>query len=518
MKNVSYASYLRQLPPRLACLVALAAGALMPLSLAPLSLWPLGIVSLAVLGLMLEQQPLAQVFKRSFCFGLGLYAVGVSWIYVSIHNFGGASALLAGFLTLVFVAFMALMFSLPFYVYGRWFSRHKFSLLLAFPACWLLGECFRYWFMTGFPWLYVGYGHLASPLAGWAPVIGVIGVGFITALTAGVLAQWVWRFRTNRCRMGATIIVLVFWALGAGLYQVSWTQIGDEPISVAMVQPNISQDKKWQAETVEPTLALLRDLSEDLWQHDWVIWPEAAIPLTYHQALPFLDEVNQLASDTGTGLMTGIIYDDPETRRYFNSIAGFGEAYGLYHKRRLVPFGEYVPLEDWLRGLIEFFNLPTSIISFGPMEQPGIQVGSAVLSPSVCYELVYPDLVAFSARGSQALLTVSNLGWFGDSLGPRQFMQMAQMRALETGRYLIYSTNNGSSAFVDDKGHITQLSAEFATDTLSGKIYPAQGMTPFMYWGSMPLLLLSLGILGGLVVGRYAQQARAGVRKNKIAG
>src|SRR5690554_7023763 len=119
---------------------------------------------------MLEQQTLAQVFKRSFCFGLGLYAVGVSWIYVSIHNFGGASALLAGFLTLVFVAFMALMFSLPFYVYGRWFSRHKFSLLLAFPAYWLLGECFRYWFMTGIPWLYVGYGHLASPLAGWAPV------------------------------------------------------------------------------------------------------------------------------------------------------------------------------------------------------------------------------------------------------------------------------------------------------------------------------------------------------------
>src|SRR5690606_23195254 len=135
------------------------------------------------------------------------------------------------------------------------------------------------------------------------------------------------------------------------------------------------------------------------------------------------------------------------------------------------------------------------------------------LSPSVCYELVYPDLVAFSARESQALLTVSNLGWFGNSLGPRQFMQMAQMRALETGRYLIYSTNNGSSAFIDDKGHITQLSAEFATDTLSGHIYPAHGMSPFMYWGSLPLLALSLGILGGLLFARYIQQTRAGVHK-----
>jgi apolipoprotein N-acyltransferase len=497
MTSSPVALRLLALPNGLAAGIALLAGALIPLSLAPFNLWPLGLMGILFLALLLEQQSLSQVFKRCLFFGVGLYGVGVSWIYVSIHDFGGASPLLAGFLTLSFVCFMALMFSLPFYIYGRWFARHRLSLWLAFPACWLLGECFRYWFLTGFPWLYSGYAHLTTFLSGWAPLVGVIGIGFLCALTASVLAQVIWHRRKTHALL-AGVVVLAIWLSGALLKTITWTEINTTPISVAMVQPNIPQDTKWRADFVEPTLDLLREMSADLWQNDWLIWPEAAIPLTYHQALPFLNEVNQRAAETHTGLMTGIIYDDPNDDRYYNSIAGFGNAMGMYHKRRLVPFGEYVPLENWLRGLIHFFDLPTSIINFGPMEQRGIQIGDTAVSPSVCYELVYPDLVAFSARDAQVLLTISNLGWFGDSIGPRQFMEMAQMRALETGRYLVYSTNNGSSAFIDDKGRIMKRSQEFSTETLSGEVYGANGFTPFMHWGSMPLFILSLVLLGGL--------------------
>ena len=501
-----FALRLRALPNWLACILSLIAGALVPLSLAPFNLWPLGIGGMALLALLLEQGSLAQVFKRAWCFGVALYGVGVSWIYMSIHNFGGASILLAGFLTLIFVFFMALMFSLPFYVYGRWFSRWRWSLVIAFPACWLLGECFRYWFLTGFPWLYSGYAHLHTPLSGWAPLVGVIGLGFICALTAGVIAQVIWQWRQPTLAWVGGLVVAA-WISGFMLKEVSWTHLDDEPITVAMVQPNISQDIKWSAAFVEPTLDLLRTMTEDLWGNDWVIWPEAAIPLTYHQALPFLNEMNDRATASGAGLMTGIIYDNPHDDRYYNSIAGFGDAMGIYHKRRLVPFGEYVPLENWLRGLIHFFDLPTSIIAFGPMEQRGIQIDQVAVSPSVCYELVYPDLVAFSARDAQVLLTISNLGWFGDSIGPLQFMEMAQMRALETGRYLVYSTNNGSSAFIDEKGHIINFSNTFATETLTGTVYAAQGMTPFMRWGSLPLAILSLMLLIGVRVLRGKEPA-----------
>lgn len=505
-----FASRLQALPNWLACSLSLGAGALVPLSLAPFKIWPLGIVGMAVLALLLEQRSLKHVFQRAWYFGVGLYGLGVSWIYVSIHNFGGASPLLAGFLTLIFVCFMALMFSLPFYVYGRWFSRWRWSLIIAFPACWLLGECFRYWFLTGFPWLYSGYAHLHTPLAGWAPVIGVIGLGFICALTAGVLAQALWQWQQRSLGVLTGLVALV-WVAGFIGKDIAWTQLDDEPIKVAMVQPNISQDIKWSAGFVEPTLDLLRDMTDELWDNDWVIWPEAAIPLTYHQALPFLNEINDRATETGTGLITGIIYDDPQDQRYYNSVTGFGDAMGIYHKRRLVPFGEYVPLEDWLRGLIHFFDLPTSIIAFGPREQRGIQIEQVAVSPSVCYELVYPDLVAFSARDAQVLLTISNLGWFGESIGPLQFMEMAQMRALETGRHLVYSTNNGSSAFIDEKGHIISASHSFTTETFTGVVHAAEGFTPFMHWGSLPLAVLSLVLLAGVRVMRGEAAPRAAV-------
>lgn len=496
MALTSFAASLSQMPPRRACLLALAAGACLPLSLAPFDVWPIAILGLTLLALLLVDQSPVPALIRSFCFGLGFYGVGVSWVFVSIHFYGGASAVLAGLLTLIFVSFIALIFALPFVFFSRYFKPSALKLLLIFPLIWMLGEWLRSWLLTGFPWLYLGYGHLDTWLAGWAPVAGVFGIGLIVAGTAAVLAQGLRQGCVDRTLVAATSIVALFWVGGAALNNFTWTTLGAQPVTVALVQPDIAQDIKWDADHVEPTLALLVDLSNELWDNDWLVWPEAAVPLTYHQALPFLNELNQQAAITETGLITGIIYDDFETRQYYNSIAGFGTALGIYHKRRLVPFGEYVPLENWLRGLIHFFDLPTSIINLGPQAQSGIRVGAVNVSPAVCYELVYPDLMAKSARSAQVLLSVSNLGWFGDSLGPPQFLQMGQMRALETGRYLVYSTNNGPSALINQRGEITQQTRAFTAQTLSGNVFPADGSTPFMRWGSWPLALLGLLISG----------------------
>ena len=298
-------------------------------------------------------------------------------------------------------------------------------------------------------------------------------------------------------------MVVGIWFTGWQLQGVQWARVNhDAPISVAMVQPNIAQEVKWDPAHAQPTLERLQHLSEPLWGADWLIWPEAAVPLTYHRALDFLNTVSRRASETDTGLITGIIYDDQQQRRYYNSLVGLGDALGIYHKRRLVPFGEYVPLEQWLRGSIEFFDLPTSYINIGPDHQSGLAVNGIAIAPTICYEVVYPSLVAKSAHNSNVLMTVSNDAWFADSIGPLQHLQMAQMRALETGRYMIRSTNNGVSAIVDPSGDVVAKTRQFVATTLAGTVYPAYGQTPFMRWGSGPSVILALLLLIGVYSAR----------------
>ncbi len=496
------------LPQPIALLIALVSGALITLSFAPFNFWPITIISLIALSLLLKNQSIKIILWRSFVFGVGFYGAGVHWLYVSIHNFGGASPLFAGFLVFIFACFMAALFIIPFYIFARWFSYHTFGVIIALPACWLLGEWIRTWLLTGFPWLSLGYAHLNTPLAGWAPITGVIGISFILSLTAGVIAEWIWRtddVQSKKINLSiAACACAIFWIVGGSLKNMTWAEPDSAPIKIGMVQPNVDQSTKlsFNSDTTIAALDQLRDLSTDLWTNDWVVWPEAAIPtsLTYHEALPFLEEMNTKASENDTALFTGVIYEDRDKQKFYNSIAGLGQGYGFYHKRRLVPFGEYVPLEDQLRGLIEFFNLPTSFIHLGPQDQHGLIAKGVRITPAICYEIVYPDLIAQAAKETQVLLSVNNLGWFLDSIQSKQFMQMAQMRALETGRYLVYSTNNGPSAIIDNHGKIISHSDSFKAQTFTGEIHAVKDWTPFMVSGSGPLVIFATVLLLSLSV------------------
>ena len=491
MTPSKFTQSLNQLPTWLQLTISLFAGCLVPFSFAPFTIWPLGIAALIILALLIKDQSLKSVLLRCWYFGVGMYGLGVSWVYVSISGFGGAPAPLAACLVIIFVFSMAAVFSLPFYIFGRWFSRHPLGLVIAFPASWLISEWLRTWLLTGFPWLFIGYGDLTNWLSGWAPIIGVMGLSLLSAVTAGWIAQTIYNPKKSTGLILGGITVAIIWVTGFALQKVEWTQVSSTPTSIAIVQPNISQEEKWQAEFRESTTDLLRIKTEPLWGHKIIIWPEAAVTQVYSDALPFLNEINRKASDSESGLITGIIFDDQEKDVYYNSVVTFGKAIGIHHKRRLVPFGEYVPIEA-LRNLIEFFNLPTSVISIGPEEQHGLKVDDILIAPSVCYEVAFPDLIAKNAVDSQLLMSVSNLGWFGDSLGRHQFMEMAQMRALETQHYYAYSTNNGPSAIFDRKGRVVAQTNAFEQTVLSSEIFAAYGTTPFMKLGSLPSVLISI--------------------------
>src|SRR5690606_15506787 len=197
---------------------------------------------------------------------------------------------------------------------------------------------------------------------------------------------------------------------------------------------------------------------------DLIVWPETAVPILKDHAEGYLEMMGRFAEDRQSALITGVPVRQPNAEgelRYYNGLTSTGDAQGTYLKRKLVPFGEYVPLQELLRGLIAFFDLPMSDFARGPASQPPLLAKGYRVAPFICYEVVYPEFAADLAADSDILLTVSNDAWFGRSIGPLQHLQMAQMRALESGRWMIRATNNGVTVIIDPQGRVQQWLPQF---------------------------------------------------------
>lgn len=472
------------------------AGALFVLGLAPFDFWPAIPASAALWLALLHRFPRIGGFTSGWLYGIGLFAAGSSWIYVSIHIYGRAAPPLAALLTGLFCAGLALLTAVQGHVYRRWLqSAFWWSPALAFPALWVLFEWLRSWLLTGFPWLYAGYAGIDTPIAGWAPVIGVYGLSFWLIAMGSALVATVWSDRSQRRALAVTLAVLVVLAgLGTPLKSIAWTQVAGQPMTVALYQPNIPLERKWDRRYFRRILTQYAMASGPLYeQADLLLWPESALPALRSAITDYLDDIDERGRVTGTSVITGIPVKAESGLH--NSIIGLGAAEGEYHKQKLVPFGEYVPLEQWLRGLIAFFDLPMSSFVPGPAVQPVLQANEWRVAPFICYEVVYPDFVARGAQGANLLITVSNDSWFGDSIGPLQHLQMARFRALETGRAMLRGTNNGVSAIINPDGLISAQTEQFVETTLTGSVTPRSGYTPFMLTGSLPILTFCALIL-----------------------
>jgi apolipoprotein N-acyltransferase len=476
--------------------LALTAGMLLPLGLSPFDIWPLGVVSLLGLIIVSDVEQKAWILVRWYLFSLGMYGVGASWIFVSIHEFGGASVGLAGMLIVAFIA----TYALTGLVGGGLIVATRPALrVLMFPAVWTGLEWFRGWFLTGFPWLYVGYSHTDSPLASLAPVVGVLGLGFISALIAALVYQvprWRWWVSAS------ALLVLV--ALTLACSAVNWVRSG-EPVTISLVQGNIDQHLKWRPEMVGPIVRTYTDLSAGEWGRDLIIWPEASVTMFRASAQRLLKQWDDRGESVGTTLLLGIP-DRTPGGGFANAAVAVGAGAGDYHKRRLVPFGEYVPLEDYLRGLIGFFDLPMSRNEAGPAQQAPMMAGDLRLSLSICYEVVYPELVRTTLSQPDLFVTISNDTWFGSSIGPKQHLQMARMRAMENGRWMARATNNGITALIDPAGTVRARLPQFQPGVLRGQARIMSGTTPFHRMGHWPVLALC-GLM--LIYGfRYFRGAR----------
>ena len=487
-------------------LAALAAGGVLPLALAPFGIWPLLLVSAGVLFWLLRRTETGKgAFWRGWLYGIGKYGAGASWVYVSIHVYGSTAPWLAGLLVALFVAGMAVFNGVQGWAFHRLVRGQdsQVGAALTFTLLWTAMEWLLTWFLTGFPWLFAGYAFIDTPLAGLAPVGGVLLVSFAAVLTASFAVTvgdgLVPSRRAQRARYGAVsygrcwilaapaAIWIAAWPLGS----VAWTERG-ETRTVALAQGNIPQSTKWTPEGVVLSRSRYRDLTASGGDADIVVWPEAAIPDYLRRTQPYIDAQRPKSGDIVTGIFVAETREVTDEVAYFNAAVSTGGD-AIYRKRHLVPFGDFVPFESLLRGLISFFDLPMSGTTPGEAEQPLLRAADIDLAMAICWEIAYPATVAADARLADALVTVSNDTWFGESIGPSQHFQIARMRAKENGKYLLRSTNDGITAIVDDKGDVVGRLPRFEPDLLTGTIHAASGTTPFSRWLHLPLWLV-LGI------------------------
>ena len=470
--------------------LAALAGALLPLCFAPFGAWWLAPLVLAALFLLWESQSPRAAATGGFIFGCTAFGLGTYWTYISVHGFGGAPAALAVLLTAALALACAAHVAGAGWLAGRCRVPAALRWLLCWPAAWVATEWLRGWVFTGFPWLSLGYGQIDGPLKSWAPVLGIYGVSFVTAVMAGLLVMLV--RGTSRLRLAAAGAAVLLALATAALGTRTWTVPDGPPLSVALVQGSIPQDQKWLPSQREPTMALYRDLTLGLENVDLVIWPEVAVPSQISRERPYLDRLQADAAERGMHVLLGIIDFDPERERVYNALLGLGASTGIYYKRHLVPFGEFFPVPDFVRSWLRMMNLPYRDVAPGRQDQPPLMAGNVALAPSICYEDAFGAEQRDFLPAAGLLVNVSNDAWFGDSIAADQHLEIARMRSLETGRPMLRATNTGITALIGADGGLLAELPPFQTGVLSGEMQPHGGMTPFIRAGNLPVVLLSL--------------------------
>jgi apolipoprotein N-acyltransferase len=470
-----------------------ASGALAVTAFAPLGWFPVACLALLLLFYRWQQDTPGQALRDGLLFGVGFFGAGISWVFVSVHEYGHVPVAAAVPVTVALVLFLSLYPALLGYLLKRFLPRTSWpAMVLAFPAGWALSEWLRGWLFSGFPWLSIGNSQVDSPLAGYAPVLGVFGTGWLVALSAALLLALL-----QRRGLVISLVTLVgIWAGGLLLGQVGWTTPQGDALKVALVQGNIPQEDKWQPDKLLDTLTRYADTSFALADIDVIVWPETAIASFYAQLSDnFIPYVEEKLQESGATLLTGIPVLDRGSWEYYNAVISLGGERAFYYKRHLVPYGEYLPLR-WLFGTtLDALAVPNADFSSGADGQPLLLAAGYPVATSICFEVVFGEEMIEALPEAALLVNVSNDAWFGRSLAPFQHLEMARMRARETGRAMLRATNTGISALIDHQGRIIAQSPQFEAAVVTGEVVPRQGATPYVRWGNVPIVLLCAGLL-----------------------
>ncbi len=495
--------------------LSLVAGLVQAASFWPFPAWWLQLAALALLiGLVLRAPDRALLL--GFVYGFGCFAAGVSWLYISMHRYGGMPAVLAALALLLFAAYLASFGALACAAFARLDRALRArgarplvraaALALLFAGAWALAEMLRGWLFTGFPWLAIGYAHVDGPLAAFAPLLGVYGVCLLAALVAfgsalavGGLPDAQQRSRSTRA-VGAGLAALPLVA-GLALATIDWASPHGAPLRVRLLQGNIAQDLKfdarrsleamyWYANQLLQGDAPLTVMPETAWTLPW-----SRTPQDVHEAIVFHLQKTDAAVAIGMPLLEDEYNaSDAATRSLTNSVGvidATGEVAWRYDKRHLVPFGEFVPLGfGWF---VDLMHIPLGDFARGTAEQRPLWIGGQRIAFNICYEDLFGEELATQVRsGATILVNVSNIGWFGDSHALPQHLQISRMRALELARPMLRSTNTGVTAAIDARGQVLAQLKPYTAGVLEIHVQGTDGITPYARFDNLPVAVLAL--------------------------
>jgi apolipoprotein N-acyltransferase len=486
--------------------ILLIAGALSTLAFSPFDWWWILLPTLALLFHNWSNQKPRQAALSGFYFGLGLFGTGVSWVYISLKVYGNMPIAMAVIAVMFFVSVLSLYPMLAGYLQARLKLFNKpIQLLILIPVLWTFCEILRGLIPAGFPWLSIGYSQTDGPLSGLAPLGGVVFTSFITAAVAGGITLFYQR-RDLGPKLVAGILAVLIISFTAN--QIEWTEPAGPELTVAAVQGNVSLEQKWQSNYRQQTLQNYLQLSSQT-KASLIVWPETSVAYYEHE---FSESMWQALSPKNQTLIFGALEAqapltaDNNTKLYNIAVATCNGSRQIYRKHHLVPFGEFLPLSDWLGWLLDYLQIPMSDFSSWEGQQT-IDCGNELnLSISICFEDAFEEEFRQAAKHNNILINLSEDAWFGDSLAPHQRMQMARMRVLETAKPMVRAGNTGPSAIINYDADILAISTQFETALLEASIRPRTGQTLYARIGNTAIIIFLLLLTGlGMRYGRLTQ-------------
>ncbi len=496
-------------------LLLLCAGGLTVFAFAPFEIYPLAWLTPAVLFYVLSKaSSKKQYFCSAWIFGIGLFGAGASWPFYSLYYFAHAPLLLALIGTFLFVTIVALLSTGIFGLLASLFrGKPLFArLLLFYPAAWVLVEWTRSWFLTGFPWLYLGNSQIDTFFAAYAPITGVLGVSLSSVLISGALVSFLLGNSLRRTvriahgshsssiRVLSALVIVLLVAISFSLQKVAWTQKSGKTLTVSVLQSNISQNEKLDSESLEASIKLYQSMTKKSAKSDLIVWPETGLfdAFNNHMDDVILPLQKSLQKTKQSILLGG--FNINQDNGVENSVLALSkESRQIYSKRHLVPFGEYIPLLDYIRWLGQWIQLPYSNLVAGQGDGT-LQVAGQTAQMSICYEDAFGSEIIQSLPKATMLINLTHDGWFTGSFEPAQHMQIARMRSLETGRYMVRATTTGPSGIIDEKGKLITTAPPYTKKIITGKLQPFTGATPYVRWGDWLIIgflsaILLIGIL-----------------------